>query len=342
MNKRSRVLVTGGCGFIGSNLVKRLIQEGYAVDVVDDLSSGHLDFLDGLEFVEYASGGKCWWKIERSSSISCGSPSKVSDLDRNFFNCSFDNEGVLDRIKAQKYDVIFHEAAIPRVSYSVEQPSKTTDVNISATVKLLEACRGNVLRVVFASSSSVYGGKAELPTHEWSRHAPQSPYALQKSVDEQFITLFCQLYDMDIVSLRYFNVFGPNQLAGTAYSTAVSAWCHAIANNLPLRSDGDGSQTRDMCYVDNVVEANLLAAGNRSRFRGEAFNVACGERVSNRAILDFLQARYPNIVVHNAPWRAGDVRDSLANIKAAQSVLGYEPKVKFWEGLEQTLRWWKI
>lgn len=346
MNSRSKALVTGGAGFIGSNLVYKLLTEGYSVDVVDDFSSGHMSFLEHLNLTEYAAGCPSdkyfWWRVEKSASLSWASPGTVQDTDNNLFSCSFDHEGVLSRIKEQKYDVVFHEAAIPRVSYSVENPGKTTEVNVGATVKLLEACRGNVSRIVFASSSSVYGGDARLPTREWEKHSPKSPYALQKSVDEQFIKLFCDLYDMDIVCLRYFNVYGPNQLAGTAYSTAVSAWCHAIANNLPLRSDGDGSQTRDMCYVDNVVDANVLAAKNKARFRGEAFNVACGESVSNKEILSFLRTRYPNIIVQDAPWRIGDVRHSLANIKAAQSVLGYDPKVNFWEGLERTLHWWNI
>jgi nucleoside-diphosphate-sugar epimerase len=354
-----RALVTGGAGFIGSNLVHRLVKDGWNVDVVDDFSSGKLDLLKGLTYDVYVPSVKgwtddrlFWWRVPEQShpgALPSGTISTalceqgIPDPARlNIFYTSFDHPYVLARVKKGMYDVVFHQAAIPRVSYSVEEPGKTTDVNVGATVHLLEVCKGNVSRVVFASSSSVYGGEGETPTIESCSHRPKSPYALQKSVDEQFIQLFCHLYDLDAVCLRYFNVFGPGQYGGSAYSTAVSAWCHAIRHGEPLRSDGNGTQTRDMCYVDNVVDANILAAEHTGTFRGTAFNIACGAYVSNRDILDFLTSRYPSLTINHAPWRPGDVMHTHADITAAKSILGYEPKVTFWPGLERTLKWWHI
>ena len=154
--------------------------------------------------------------------------------------------------------------------------------------------------------------------------------------------MFSRLYNLDVVLLRYFNVFGPGQLGDSPYSTAVSAWCNAIADGRSLRSDGDGSQSRDMCYVDNVVDANVLSAFASKRFSGESYNVCCGERTSNRQILDFLRERYPGVTIVDAPWRAGDVMHTLGDFGAAQRDFGYVPKVTFWDGLEKTLKWWKL
>lgn len=355
---QKRILVTGGAGFIGSNLVKRLIADGHKVDIVDDLSSGKFELLQGLEHKTYIQSGTkpLWWEVLQGESCleqDVRSPSsnfklgKLTVLDDdnvlNVLVSKFDAQVILERIKTGIYDVVFHEAAIPRVSYSMEQPAQTTDNNVAATVHLLEACRDNVRRFVFASSSSVYGGAAVMPTAETSVHQPKSPYALQKSVCEQFIRLFCEIYGMDAICLRYFNVFGPGQFGDSAYSTAVSAWCNAIAHDLPLRSDGDGSQTRDMCYIDNVVEANILAANSTaSSFKGEAYNIACGDRVSNKEILNYLQTKFQDLTIEHAPWRPGDVHDTLADINAAEKAFGYRPIVQFWEGLERTIKWWKL
>ena len=142
--------------------------------------------------------------------------------------------------------------------------------------------------------------------------------------------------------MRYFNVFGPGQYGDSPYSTAVSAWCNAIVNNSHLRSDGDGSQSRDLCYIDNVVQANILAATSSKKFFGKSYNVACGDRTSNADILDYLIKRFPGIVIDHAPWRPGDVKHTQADISSSKEDLGYDPKVKFWEGLEKTLEWWGI
>jgi nucleoside-diphosphate-sugar epimerase len=189
----------------------------------------------------------------------------------------------------------------------------------------------------------VYGGADLLPTPESERgkNLPKSPYAWQKFVIEDYAKMAADLYNLDIVCLRYFNVFGPGQLGDSPYSTAISAWCHAIKHGLPLRSDGDGSQTRDMCYVDNVVHANILAANSDLKFSGRCYNVACGDRVSNEEILNYLKGHF-NLTVRQAPERPGDVKHTLADISRSRSELGYEPLVRFWEGLNRTIEWWDL
>lgn len=309
-----RMLVTGGCGFIGSNLSEQLLKQGHKVTIVDNLSGPREDF---DQFIK-------------------------ENPDIELVPLCFSSDYILTRIRNGEFDFVFHNAAIPRVSYSVENPYETTEVNISRTVKLLEACSGKIKRFIFASSSSVYGGADIMPTPNTHEKDPKSPYAWQKSSIEDIIKIFVNLYGDDIVCLRYFNVFGPGQFGGSAYATAVSAWCNAIKNNLPLRSDGTGDQTRDMCYIDNVVQANIKAANRKSKFKGECLNVACGDRTSNNQILDYLKKNFPNIEIKNAPARKGDVMHTQADIEQTKNLLGYEPEVRFWEGLDKTLKWWKL
>ena len=251
-----RALITGGCGFIGSNLTRRLVKEGWTVDVVDNLSSGHIESISGLNarHLPNASFIRHFDESMREN-ITTREPSEILVIPDDF-----SHPCVLENIHAKKYDIVFHQAAVPRVAYSVENPGSTTEENISKTVKLFEACIGNVKRVVWASSSSVYGGADILPTSESCPKNPRSPYAWHKSAVEDVAKLFNDLYDLDIVCLRYFNVFGPGQTGESPYSTAVSAWCHATKVGAALRSDGDGEQTRDMCYISNIVDANILAA----------------------------------------------------------------------------------
>ena len=313
-------LVTGGCGFIGSNLVNRLVKLGHNVEVVDDLSNGHLEFLGHL-------------KIRVSP---------VSLLGNFIVEGDFSHQNIIDRIKSGHYDVVFHQAAIPRVLFSVENPFITTETNIGKTVALFEACIGNVNRVVFASSSSVYGGSEVLPIKETTQKDPKSPYAWQKSAIEDCAKMFGSLYDLDIVCLRYFNAFGPNQLGDSPYSTAVSAWCNNTKILSPLRSDGDGTQSRDLCYVDNIVDANVLAALSENKFMGKYYNIACGDRISNNEILKYFKDTFKHAVVLNAPWRSGDVMHTQADISLAREELGYDPKVSFWDGLKKTIEWWGI
>lgn len=307
-----RVLVTGACGFIGSNLVKRCLDENFDVDGVDDMSNGHKEFL----------------------------PEGIDELIEDDFAC----DEVKNRLAAGLYDVVFHLAAVPRVGYSVEHPIESNDVNVSRTLSLLDACKGNVERVVFASSSSVYGGRSagQFASHENDARLPKSPYALQKAIIEDYLRLYKELYGMDSVCLRFFNVFGPNQLGNSPYATAVSSWMHAIKTGAPMRSDGDGEQTRDMCYVDNVTDA-CVKASQVPKFTnfldGRPFNVACGKAVSNNQILENLLKRYPDAKVINAPSRPGDVKHTLADVSRAGAELGYTPSVDFWEGLNRTIDW---
>lgn len=307
-----RVLITGVAGFIGSNLAQRCIDEGWDVYGVDDLSNGHLEFLPE----PLCKGSK-------------------------FLQCDFAGTLVLQKIREQKFDVVMHIAAVPRVSYSVEHPLETNDVNVSRTLKLMDACRGNIKRFVFASSSSVYGG-ADVsigPTHENHTKNPKSPYALQKSIIEDYLALYAELYDLDSACLRFFNVFGPNQLGDSPYATAVSAWLSAIKKGKPMRSDGTGEQSRDMCYVDNVVDACIKAAKQKDLIRGRCYNVACGDRTKNNEILQFLMQRYPGATKIDAPTRLGDVMHTHADVLRAERELGYVPLVRFWEGLERTIEW---
>jgi len=332
-----KALVTGGCGFIGSNLAKELVKEGWQVDIVDDMSNGHVELVSELNCRFLPGAGF----ISAYNLQLLGK--KRNQTDVVIIQDDFASKFILDYINTGAYDVVFHQAAVPRVSYSVDHPGETTDTNIGKTVHLFKACAGKVDRIVFASSSSVYGGADDLPTTESSPKKPKSPYAWQKSVIEDFAAMCWELYQLDVVCLRYFNAFGPGQLGDSPYSTAVAAWCSATKKRLPLRSDGDGLQTRDMCYIDNIVHANILAA-NADRpggFQGRCYNVACGSSVSNKEILDYFRANFDSNV-RVAPERAGDVKHTLADLSRIKEDLGYEPLVTFWEGLGRTIDWWGL
>lgn len=304
----TRCLITGASGFIGSNLFKRCLDEGFNVVGVDDFSNGHVEFLPPKSL------GNIWRK-------------------------DFASKVVLSAIKKQKFAYVVHLAALPRVSYSVEHPLETHETNVTKTLELMDTCRGNVKRFIFASSSSVYGGASVLPTHELTIKDPKSPYATQKSIIEDYLKLYYDLYHFESVCLRFFNVFGKNQIAGGAYATAISAWLNAIKRGFPMRSDGDGTQSRDMCHVDNVVDACVKAVKYSGDLRGRCYNVACGEATTNNDILDYMKKRYPGSRHVDAPWRAGDVMHTLADIGRAKEELGYEPLVRVWDGLEKTCDW---
>lgn len=307
-----KALITGAAGFIGSNLVKRLDCEGIDFDMVDDMSNGHLHFVE--KYIK----------------------------NHNFYRMDFADEIVLSKVSSNEYDVVFHQAAIPFVEYSVDNPYKTTNINLLGGIKLLEALRGTKTRLVFASSSSVYGNAKEMPTTEDCELNPVSPYALQKKHMEEYAKVFHDLFGLDSVCLRYFNVYGPGQYGGSAYSCAVSAWCDAVKHGKNLRSDGDGEQTRDLCFVENVVDANMLVAFSDKSFAGDQYNVATGESVSNNQILEKFKERFGDkINIVHAPERPGDVKHTKANIDKIKE-LGYEPSVNFWDGLEKTFDWWGI
>ena len=303
-----KVLITGIAGFIGSNLAERCLREGWEVTGIDDFSNGHEEFI----------------------------PNGVKLIKKDFAS-----QDVETLISSNHFDTVFHLAACPRVGYSVEQPFETNHNNVTKTLQLMDYCRGNINRFVFASSSAVYGNVEQLPTQEDCNKNPQSPYGLQKLIIEQYLKVYNSLYGLESVCLRFFNVFGKNQLGNSAYSTAVSAWLNAINRNESMRSDGDGSQTRDMCHVNNVVEAMILSAKSPKQLNADVLNVACGSKTSNKEILEFLLSKYPDAKYHDAPWRPGDVMHTLADISKIGDVLGYKPVTEFWEGLEMTAQWYR-
>lgn len=305
-----KVLITGGCGFIGSNLAIRCQKMNWDVTVID------------------WDKNKQDWRSEAN---------KVDLVYRDY-----SDPEILDWIKQQYFDIIFHQAAIPRVSYSVKNPAATNDENITKTVRLLEAIKNQSVRFIFASSSSVYGN-ADIPTKEdvFRCSTPQSPYALQKKTCEEYIRLFNKIHGLDAICLRYFNVIGPYQYGDSPYATALSSWCHRIKNNIPLRKDGSGEQSRDLCPVDNVVQANILAATAKKKFTGQGINIACGERTTNNEILSELRKRF-DFEVEQQPFREGDIMHTQADISLAQEIIGYTPVIHFWEGFEKTLRWWNL
>jgi UDP-glucose 4-epimerase len=288
-----------------------LLDEGWTVDAVDDLTA----------------------PCDKEPARRCGS----------FLEEDMASDKVLARVRGGRYDVVFHLAALPRVSYTVAYPERTFEVNVNSTMRLVEACRlaPRRLRFVFSSSSAVYGPGAVTPTREGEPRRPASPYAVHKATVEDYLGLYARLYGLESVCLRYFNVFGPGSLGDSPYATAIAAWLTAIMRRRPLRSDGDGTQSRDMCHVDNVVDANVLAASYPYALGGRAFNVACGETHTNDQILHALRARYGELSVVQAPTRAGDVHTTHADISLAQTVLGYEPRVGLWQGLQATCEWFE-
>lgn len=301
-----RALVTGGAGFVGGHLVEGLLDAGWSVRVLDDLSTGCEQNLAGvLPRVEFARG----------------------DI-RDEAELAVAVEGV---------EVVFHQAVLPSVPLSVAEPLRTHAVNSGGTLGVLEtARRAGVRRVVYAASSSAYGDTAELPKREDMPARPRSPYALQKYSGEVYCQLYAELYGLETVALRYFNVFGPRQNPDSEYAAVVPRFLRAAAAGEPAQIDGDGEQTRDFTYVADAVRANLLAA-DAPRASGAVVNVAAGASTSIlalwRAVCETLGTR---IEARHAPPRAGDVRDSLADLARARELLGYQPEVPLAEGLRRT------
>jgi len=310
-----RYLVTGGAGFIGSHIAARLLQDGQQVRVLDNLSTGrrlNLDFLRAIpgNRFEYVEGD-------------------IRDVEACRRSC-------------QGVDVVFHQAALASVQRSVENPSDTTAVNVTGTVNVFAAAReSGVRRVVAASSSSVYGDSETLPKHEDMPLAPRSPYAASKAAGEQFARVFALTLGLETVSLRYFNVFGPRQDPGSQYAAVIPLFITALLEKRRPVIFGDGHQSRDFTYVDNVVDANLAAARGPGG-SGEAVNIACGERYS---LLDLLKA-LGDIVGTTAdpelkPPRVGDVLHSQASIEKAERLFGFRPARGFQEGLRRTVEYFR-
>jgi len=302
------VLVTGGAGFIGSNLVRRLVANGRGVRVLDDLSTGCLANLQGLE----------------------------AGLD--FMEGDIRDRAAVERGLAGIRDV-FHVAALASVERSVRDPLGTHAVNVDGTLGLLAASRdASVDRFVFSSSSSVYGDTPTLPKHEGMTPAPLSPYAVQKLAGECYCGVFCRLYGLKTFVLRYFNVFGPRQDPHSQYSAVIPLFIAALREGRAPVIHGDGRQTRDFTYVDDVVAANLACLGAPETAAGEVYNVACGNRISVSELAGTLcrimDARVEP--VHDEP-RPGDVRDSQGSNARARQALDWTAEMPFEEGLRKTV-----
>ncbi len=304
-------LVTGGAGFIGSHVARALVDQGMRVRIIDNLSTGYLENIEELGEVD-------------------------------FINASINDNDALKRA-LEDVELVFHQAAIPSVPRSVAHPLETHDASVNGTFSLLLAARDRkVRRVVYAASSSVYGDQAESPKRETMRPDPLSPYAVAKLVGDYYCQVFTRSYGLETVSPRYFNVFGPRQDPGSQYSGVISRFILALESGEQPVIYGDGEQTRDFTYISNVVDANLRASQAREA-SGKVFNVANGESVSVNEVLETLKKLTGRTEV-NAEYfeaRPGDVRDSLADLNAAKSVLGYAPTVGLAAGLKLTLDWWK-
>jgi UDP-glucose 4-epimerase len=309
----SNILVTGGAGFIGSNLTEALLRRGHLVRVLDDFSTGKRENLifnqpyPSLEIIE-------------------------GDV-RILGTCQMAVKGT---------DYVFHQAALPSVQRSIEDPEGSDAVNAGGTLNILLAAREEgVKRVIYASSSSVYGDTPTLPKHEEMPPHPLSPYALQKYVGEQYCRLFYELYGLDTISLRYFNIFGPKQDPNSLYSAVIPKFIDALVQDHPPIIYGDGEQSRDFTYIENVVQANLLAM-SAAILHGEAINVACGQRTSLNQLCHVLQKILGSnqSPLYEEP-RKGDVRHSLADIRRGKEIINYEPTVGIEMGLKKTVEFFQ-
>jgi nucleoside-diphosphate-sugar epimerase len=303
--------VTGGAGFIGSNLVDRLVALGRKVRVIDDFSSGkranlaHLG--DRIELLE----------------------ASITDPDACAAAC-------------RDVDVVLHQAAVPSVPRSMADPATSHRANVDGTFNMLLAARdAKVRRFVFAASSSAYGETPELPKHEAMPLCPISPYGANKAVGEIYCRAFYESFGLQTVSLRYFNVFGPRQDPASQYAAAIPAFLsHMLRGESPVVF-GDGEQSRDFTYVENVVEANLKAA-EAPELRGEVLNVACGESVTvNQVIAMMNELLGTDIAPRYEPERPGDIKHSWADISLARRLIGFEPVVDFREGLKRAFQWYR-
>jgi len=331
-----RCLVTGGAGFIGSNLVHELVSQGNTVDVVDNLTSGNLDNLDGINRRHVL--GELLHLYEESFEANRATGQVL------FVEANFQDAPILKRVQENKYDVVFHLAANPRVAFSVENPWVTTEENVLNTIALCEAIiRGSSkTRLVFSSTCAAYGNPRALPVHENDAKNPESPYGWQKGAVEDFLKMASKLYDLDSICLRYFNVYGPRQLGNSAYSTAISSWCDKVSTGNSLRFDGDGTQTRDMIYVMDVVRANITAAESKIKFLADVVNIGTGRETSNNQILDIFRKYFKDVKITYAPKRLGDVDHVYADVQRAKDLLGFESKTTLETGLAATFKWWKL
>jgi len=305
-------LVTGGAGFIGSHIASALVAKGARVRIIDDLSTGYQENISEI-------GG-----------------------DVDFVHGSVADEKAL-RKAMEDVELVFHEAAIPSVPRSVENPRQTHIASVDSTFSLLVASQEKkVRRIVYAASSSAYGDQPTLPKVENMLPEPLSPYAVAKLVGEYYCQVFTRVYGLETVSLRYFNVFGPRQDPGSQYSGVISRFMSALVNGEHPIIYGDGGQSRDFTFVSNVVDANLRAAESADAV-GKVINVANGRQVTLNELLEIMKnvTGKSTAAARYEPVRVGDVRHSLADISLARSLLGYEPRVGLEEGLRLTFDWWQ-
>lgn len=309
-------LVTGGAGFIGSNLVEYLLKyNAKKVIVLDNLATGFEENIkpySTLPNFQFINGDIC-----------------------NIDDCNKACKGV---------DYIFHEAALGSVPRSIKNPIATHNVNATGFINILIAARdAKVKRVVYASSSSVYGDSKILPKVENQIGKQLSPYAVSKMTNELYGEIFAKTYNMEVIGLRYFNIFGPRQNPKGEYAAAIPLFINSLLNNTAPEINGDGEQTRDFTFVENAVQANIKAMFEQNvKTDGTIFNIAVGERVSLNQLIGILKKLIgTNIQQKHRADRPGDVRDSLADISKAQTALNYQPKVKIEEGLKYTLAWFK-
>lgn len=305
-----RILVTGGAGFIGGHLVDALLDAGASVRVIDNFSTGRREVLaPKLSRIELVEGDLC------------------------------DPEATARAVHG--VDTVFHEAAVPSVSRSLVDPVNSNRANVTGTVELLQACRvAGVRKLVYAASSSAYGDTEVLPKVETMTPKPLSPYAVSKLAGEQYVSVFGRLFGFETVSLRYFNVFGPRQDPKSEYAAVIPRFVTRMLRGERPLILGDGEQSRDFCFIENVVSANLLAA--KASTAGEVVNIACGARVTLNALVSMInQELGTHIVPEYGPTRAGDVRHSLADISAAQALLGYRVRYDLAAGLTKTIAFYR-
>lgn len=308
----TKCLVTGGAGFIGSNLADELISQGAKVSIIDNLITGFRENLDEI------TG------------------------DFKFFEADINDDDAL--VKAiDGVEVIFHQAALPSVPRSVDDPAETHQACVNGTFNLLNRAREKgVRRVIYAASSSAYGDQETLPKVETMAPDPLSPYAAAKLTGEYYCRVFSNVYGMECVALRYFNVFGPRQNPSSQYSGVISRFIDALMKNETPAIYGDGEQTRDFTYIANVIDANIKAASSTSGI-GEVMNAANGEKVSLNQLLETLKKIIgrEGVTAEFLPERKGDVKHSQADNRKAVEMIGYEKLVGLEEGLRRTIDWWK-
>ena len=304
-------VVTGGGGFIGSHIVEELIRRGETIRVIDDFSTG---------------------KRENVSAFKTHAEIIEADIS--------EAKNLADLFRGAEY--VIHQAAIPSVPKSILDPMKSHRANVNGTLNVLIACReAGVKRVVYASSSSLYGDSPTLPKHEAMMPNPLSPYGAQKLFGEMYCRVFTKAYGLETVSLRYFNVFGPRQDSTSQYSGVLALFIPAVLQDRQPTIYGDGSQSRDFTYVQNVVEANLLAC-KAPGAAGQAFNIACGDRITVNSMLQQINSIVGKSIspIYAEP-RAGDIKHSQADISQAKDLIGYEPRMSFVEGLRRTIEWYR-